>query len=69
MFRQAKARSYMLIVMDQHRDPKTNEINATSLAEDTASHFSVDYAGGPLDDETHWIWDLAATISERYSNR
>ena len=30
---------------------------ATELAEAAAANFKL--AGDPLDDETHWIWDLA----------
>jgi hypothetical protein len=30
---------------------------ATQLAEAAAANFK--FAGDPLDDETHWIWDLA----------
>jgi hypothetical protein len=67
MFRQSKVRSYMLTVLNDHTDKKTGEVNATTLAEDAASHFNQNHIGGPLDDETHWLWDLAAELSERYS--
>lgn len=33
--------------------------SATELAEACADAFDVADEGGPLDDETHWIWDLA----------
>ncbi len=32
---------------------------ATELAEDAADEFGAKDKGGPLDDDTHWIWDLA----------
>lgn len=39
-----------------------HEENATSLAEAAADEFGLNHAGGPLDDSTHWIWDLAIEV-------
>jgi hypothetical protein len=36
---------------------------ATELAERAAEAFACDYEGGPLDDEEHWIWDMAEKIA------
>ena len=47
----------------EHIDPKTGECNSTALAEAAARHFNVDEIGGPLEDETHWIWDAALSAS------
>lgn len=43
-------------------DNVTDYDNATSLAEAAAHEFNQADTGGPLDDETHWIWDLAIKI-------
>jgi len=48
----ARVRQFMI------QDAPTCE-HATELAESTAAHFGIDYVGGPLDDETHWIWEIA----------
>ncbi len=42
------------------------DINFTRLAELVCAEFDVDHIGGPLDDETHWIWDVAAEVGGRY---
>jgi hypothetical protein len=44
-------------------DPTTGKVNATALAENAAEAFEQKTSGGPLDDEMHWIWDLAAGIA------
>lgn len=36
------------------------EVSSTSIAEQAAGAFEQNDVGGPLDDGTHWIWDLAA---------
>ena len=58
-FTEAAARAWMLAHIEEHRDPKTSELDMTSIAEACAAAFGEDDEGGPLDDETHWIWDLA----------
>lgn len=45
-------------------DKKTGEIDATGLAEAAAEEFDEKDIGGWLDDETHWVWDLAAEVAE-----
>jgi len=39
----------------------------TELAEIAAATFGMDGIGGPLDDETHWIWELAADEWARHA--
>lgn len=45
----------------EHKDRHTGEVNATALAEACAQAFNVDHV---LDDETHWIWDVAADATD-----
>lgn len=59
-FTQRNARRWMRAYCADYRDPKTDEINHTALAEACADAFSVASPGGPLDDDTHWIWEEAA---------
>lgn len=49
-------------------DPTTNLANLTRLAEAAAERFDHDCW---LDDETHWVWDLAieAAEAEGYGER
>lgn len=44
----------------QFEDAQTGEVNMTALAEAAADAFGKADQDGPLDDETHWIWDQAA---------
>jgi len=57
-FTEGAAKHWMLLHAEEHAD-RSGSINATSLAESCADHFGVNDEGGPLDHETHWIWDLA----------
>lgn len=38
------------------------ELSATKLAESCADHFDVKDEGGPLDDDGHWIWEVALEV-------
>jgi hypothetical protein len=58
-FTKSSVRSYMNSVVEDHRDPLTGEVNSTALAEDAAAAFDQNHLEGPLDDETHWVWELA----------
>ena len=58
-FNQINCRRWMVRNLEDHRDPLTNEINSTTLAESCCAAFEVNGLDGPLDDETHWIWTLA----------
>lgn len=42
------------------------DVNMTMLAELCAQHFDQDHLNGPLDDESHWIWDLALRTAEEF---
>jgi hypothetical protein len=61
-FNKENAKKWMKANKQSHVDPKTGEVNYTSLTEDCCSHFNVDDVGGPLDDETHWVWNIASTV-------
>ena len=39
------------------------EVNTTRLVEEIAKEFGVADEGGPLDDETHWIWDTGHEVA------
>jgi len=57
------ARAYMVRNLKEHTDRITNEVNLTSLAESCCRAFNCSDEGGPLDQEDHWIWDVAADFS------
>lgn len=46
-------------------DNHTNEVNATQLAENIAHHFGCDHW---LDDETHFVWEIALTAGAEFEN-
>jgi len=52
----------MLAVVEDHRD-QCGEVSATGLATATAASLECDHSGGPLDDEGHWLWTLAAKVA------
>ena len=62
-FTRSAAEAWMLMWRDEHADPHTGEVDCTALAEACAGAFDVADEGGPLDDETHWIWDIAVKVS------
>lgn len=49
----------------QHLD-ECGEVNMTSLAESCAAAFDRAGVGGPLDDSTHWIWDVAREVHDEH---
>jgi hypothetical protein len=56
--------TYMVEVLDEHRDPQTDEVDMTALAEDAADHF--DLMGGPPGYETpEWVFEMAFHVAER----
>ena len=63
MVNQKTVTNWMRVNRTDHKDRRTGEINATSLAEAAAAEFDMNEEGGPLDDETHWIWDAAAEVA------
>lgn len=62
-FTEANVRNWMRRTAYQHEDKTTNEVDITALAEAAAEAFGENHVGGPLDDETHWIWEAAARFS------
>lgn len=63
LFTRSSARRWMQAHADEHTDPRTGELNLTAIAEACAAAFGVDGIGGPLDDETHWIWEVPVTLA------
>lgn len=56
-FDKKNVRGWMLLHCHEYLD-SIGVLNFTSLAEAAANAFDKADDGGPLDDETHWIWDL-----------
>jgi len=59
-------KAWMKKNVSRYVDPKTGEVNMTTLAEDAAGEFDKKDLGGWLDDETHWIWDAAQEVAEAH---
>lgn len=57
----AEAKRWMRAHSAEHID-ECGDVNFTSLAESCACAFDCADEGGPLDDETHWIWDVAVEV-------
>lgn len=62
-FTREAAEKWMLENHVAHRDPRTLEVNLTSLAEECAEAFDVADEGGLLDDPDHWIWEVAVEVA------
>jgi len=60
-----EARAWMMQNVHNYVD-RCGEVNCTALAEECAKEFEEADEGGPLDEETHWIWDLAVRVGEKY---
>lgn len=62
---------FMRLEVMEFVDPRTNEVNTTLLAEEAAYEsgvFSFQQANDLLDDETHWIWDLAIKVADEIND-
>ena len=57
---------YMAATLNPHVDPMTDEIDATTLAVEAA--VGLDHPEW-LDDEQHFVWDLAVDMAEAYKGR
>ena len=57
-----KARVRAWMYNDAEYDPHLCGVNCTQLAENAAHMFSHDEW---LDDEQHWVWELAADVAEQ----
>lgn len=62
-FTETDVRRWMRRMAHHHEDKITGEVNLTTLAEAAAEAFGQNQPGGPLDDESHWIWEEAARFS------
>ena len=62
------AKKWMQDNVGNHIDD-CGEVNMTTLSESCCTNFGFDHIGGPLDCETHWIWDLAMEVSDWYENK
>lgn len=49
-------------------DYDCNIDSVTSFVEDVGAELKCDYAGGPLDDESHWIWDVGIEVWNKHFN-
>ena len=56
-----QVRRYLCDAVSEQLDDHGGEVNCTQLAEYAANAFDKDHW---LDDETHWIWEVAAAIAE-----
>jgi len=55
--------TYMRTVLEEHRDPQTDEINTTTLAEDAADH--LDLMEGADYETPEWVFFAADQLAER----
>jgi hypothetical protein len=62
-FNEGTVRAWMLRHLEEHH---TGELSWKRLGEAAAGFFGKDYDDGPLDDHSHWIWDLAIEVDERH---
>ena len=62
-FNQANVLRWMRDHATEHKDDVTGEVDMTALAEAAADAFNQNDIDGPLDDEQHWIWDLATKVA------
>lgn len=60
-----EARKWMRLHVSEYVEAG-GEVNCTRLAEECAAAFDANDEGGPLDDELHWIWELAFEEGERH---
>ena len=58
-FNRPNVSTWMRRRCDAYRDEVTGEVDATALAEAAAAALDANGTDGPLDDEQHWIWELA----------
>ena len=61
-----QVRHYMAAMLQPHIDPVTGEVNATTLAVEAA--VGLDHPDW-LDDNQHFVWDLAVDMAEAYKGR
>jgi len=49
---------------ERHLIDESGDLNMTTLAEYAAAEWDETGVPGPLDDDTHWIWDCALAVKE-----
>jgi len=54
--------------IEQFIDLQTNELGMTAMVEDAADVFGQKDQPGPLDDETHWIWDASSEVNLAFTH-
>lgn len=65
----SQVKSWMRKNVKDYEDRKTGEINTTQLAEAAAGEFDKNGLGDWLDDETHWVWDVALEVASAYEKQ
>lgn len=66
-----QVRDFMYDGVEDFVDPATGRINTTFMAETAAYEsgaFSDEEADAALDDETHWIWEIALEVTDWIEN-
>ena len=66
-FTEKNARKWMRRNADAYLEP-TGEVNLTRLAEACAAEFDANQEGGPLDDEEHFIWEIAVEVADEVNS-
>lgn len=64
-----RVRSFMIRELEDRDHPdlwRGGEVSLTRLAENAAWHFGKDEW---LDDECHWVWDLAVDVANMFEPR
>ena len=64
----ASATRWMRAHLEEHRDPRTGEVNHTALTEAWADAHDLADVGGVLDDPDHWCWEAALDAAEAWAD-
>lgn len=64
MYNKSKVLKFMRMNVQDYIE--FGEVNCTKLAEGAGDEFDFDHEGGPLDDESHEVWELALKVAEEY---
>ena len=63
-------RRYMREVIEEHRDPLTDEVNLTALAEDACQHVGGEDENGDIPERYfEWAFDVGESDSRKRSGR
>ena len=66
-FTKQNARKYMRAIVED--SVSNGEVCLTNLAESACNHFDMKDEDGPLDQEDHWIWELAIEVSDWWNKQ